>query len=78
MELYLIIGISALLQFTAAFFAFRLIRVTGFHLACVMIAAAFCIMALCRVIPLARLLAGDRRFFTIKEGENEPIKPRDL
>lgn len=59
MELMIIIGISALLQFAAAFFALRLIRVTGFYLAWVLIAAAFCIMAIRRVIVLAHLLAGE-------------------
>lgn len=57
MELILIIGISALLQFAAAFFAFRLIRVTGFRIAWVLIASAFCVMALRRVIVLAQLVA---------------------
>ena len=59
MELILLIGISALLQFAAAFFAFRLTRVTGFRIAWVLIAAAFCIMAIRRVIALAQLLAGE-------------------
>jgi signal transduction histidine kinase len=59
MELMIIIGISALLQFAAAFFALRLIRVTGFYLAWVLIASAFCIMAVRRVIVLAQLLAGE-------------------
>jgi signal transduction histidine kinase len=59
MELTIIIGISALLQFAAAFFALRLIRVTGFNLAWVLIAAAFCIMAVRRIIVLAQLLAGE-------------------
>jgi light-regulated signal transduction histidine kinase (bacteriophytochrome) len=56
MELILIIGISALLQFAAAFFAFRLIRVTGFRIAWVLIASAFCIMGIRRVIVLAELV----------------------
>lgn len=55
----IIIGISALLQFAAAFFALRLIRVTGFYLAWVLIASAFCIMAVRRVIVLVQLLAGE-------------------
>jgi light-regulated signal transduction histidine kinase (bacteriophytochrome) len=59
MEIILIIGISALLQFAAAFFAFRLIRFTGFRLAWVLIASAFCIMAIRRVIALAQFLAGE-------------------
>jgi signal transduction histidine kinase len=59
MELIIIIAISALLQFAAAFFALRLIRVTGVHLAWVLIAAAFCIMAVRRVIVLGHLLAGE-------------------
>lgn len=59
MELYLITGFSALLQFAAAFFAFRLIRVTGFRIAWVLIASAFCIMGIRRVMALAQLLAGE-------------------
>ena len=59
MELFLIIGISALLQFAAAGFAFRLIRFTGFSLAWVRIAAALCIMAFRRVIALAQFLGGE-------------------
>lgn len=57
MELILIIGISALLLFAAAFFAFRLIRVTGFQIAWVLISSAFCVMAIRRVIVLAQLVA---------------------
>jgi signal transduction histidine kinase len=57
-ELILIIGISAVLQFAAAFFAFRLIRVTGFRIAWVLIASAFCVMAIRRVIVLAQLVGG--------------------
>lgn len=59
MELILIIGISLLLQFAAAFCAFRLIRVTGFQIAWVLISSAFCVMAIRRVIVLAQLLAGE-------------------
>ena len=59
MELILIIGISVLLQIAAAFFAFRLIRVTGFRIAWVLIALAFCVMAIRRIIALAQLLAGE-------------------
>jgi light-regulated signal transduction histidine kinase (bacteriophytochrome) len=59
MELYLIIGLSALLQLVAAFFALKLIRVTGFRIAWVMIAAALCIMAMRRVIVLGHLLTGE-------------------
>ena len=59
MELFLIIGFSALLQIAAAFFALRLIRVTGVRIAWVLIASAFCIMAIRRIIALAQLLAGE-------------------
>jgi light-regulated signal transduction histidine kinase (bacteriophytochrome) len=59
MEVIIIIAISALLQFAAAFFALRLIRVTGVSLAWVLIAAAFCIMAVRRVIVFGHLLAGE-------------------
>ena len=56
-ELILLIGISALLLFAAAVFAFRLIRVTGFRIAWVLISSAFCVMAIRRVIVLAELVA---------------------
>jgi len=59
MELVLIIGISVLLQIAAAFFAFRLIRVTGLRIAWVLIASAFCIMAIRRAIALAQFLTGE-------------------
>jgi signal transduction histidine kinase len=61
-----IFAISALLQFAAAFFALRLIRVTGFRLAWVLIAAALCAMAVRRVVLLRFLLAG------------QPLHPGDL
>jgi light-regulated signal transduction histidine kinase (bacteriophytochrome) len=58
MEVTLIIAVAALVQFGAAFFAFRLVRVTGFQIAWVLIASAFSIMAIRRVIALAQFLAG--------------------
>lgn len=59
MELALIIGISALLQFAAVFCAFKLIRVTGSRPAWILIAMALCIMAVRRFITLWHLLSGD-------------------
>ncbi|HZE20608.1 MAG TPA: ATP-binding protein, partial [Desulfobaccales bacterium] len=53
-----IFAVSALLQFVAAFFAFRLIRVTGFYLAWILIAAALCGMAVRRLVVLGYLLSG--------------------
>jgi signal transduction histidine kinase len=66
MEISLIFVVSALLQlsavvlqFTAAFCAFRLIRVTGGWFSWVLVSSALCIMALRRSISLWRLLSGD-------------------
>jgi light-regulated signal transduction histidine kinase (bacteriophytochrome) len=55
----LLIGVAGLLQLIAAFFALRLIRITGGRTAWVLIAGALCLMALRRVIKLWRLAAGD-------------------
>jgi light-regulated signal transduction histidine kinase (bacteriophytochrome) len=57
--LLIIIGLAALVQLLAAFFALRLIRVTGGRTAWVLIALALGFMALRRGIKLWRLLAGD-------------------
>ena len=57
--LLIIIGLAALVQLLAAFFALRLIRVTGGRTAWVLIALALCFMALRRGIKLWRLLSGD-------------------
>jgi len=57
--LLIIIGLAALLQLLAAYFALRLIRVTGGRTAWVLIALALCFMALRRGIKLWRLLSGD-------------------
>ena len=66
MDETLIVAISVLLQvaavltqLTAAFFALRLIRVTGRSRAWVLVSAGFCIMAVRRSISVARMLAGD-------------------
>lgn len=55
----LLIGLAALVQLITAFFALRLIRITGSRTAWVLIAGALCLMALRRVIKLWRLLSGD-------------------
>jgi light-regulated signal transduction histidine kinase (bacteriophytochrome) len=66
MDETLLVAISVLLQvaavltqLTAAFFALRLIRVTGRSRAWVLVSAGFCIMAVRRSISVARMLAGD-------------------
>jgi len=56
--LSLVLGISILLQFTAAFLALRLIRVTGRRTAWAFIAAAVSLMALRRCITLFGLISG--------------------
>lgn len=56
---HLLIGLAALLQLIAAFFALRLIRVTGRRTAWILIAGALCLMALRRSLKLWRLLSGD-------------------
>lgn len=50
---------AVLVQLTAAFFALRLIRVTGGRTAWPLIAGALCLMAIRRSISLAQLLAGN-------------------
>jgi signal transduction histidine kinase len=55
----LLIGLAALVQLIAAFFALRLIRLTGGRTAWVLIAGALCLMALRRGVKLWRLLSGD-------------------
>ncbi|HEY9073840.1 MAG TPA: ATP-binding protein [Desulfobaccales bacterium] len=50
---------AVLVQLTAAFFALRLMRVTGKTNAWLLVSAGFCLMALRRSIEVARLLAGD-------------------
>jgi light-regulated signal transduction histidine kinase (bacteriophytochrome) len=57
-ELIAIITLSALVQIAAAFFALRLISITGARTAWVLIAAAFCFAALRRLISLWWILAG--------------------
>jgi PAS domain S-box-containing protein len=58
MTVTLVLACSLLLQFLAAYFALRLIRVTGRSLAWTLIAAAICLMALRRGISLVEILAG--------------------
>ena len=55
----LLIAIAALVQLVAAFYALRLIRITGGRTAWVLIAGALCLMALRRGVKLWRLLSGD-------------------
>jgi light-regulated signal transduction histidine kinase (bacteriophytochrome) len=57
-ELIAIIALSALVQISAAFFALRLIRITGRRTAWVLIAVAFCLAALRRLISLSWILSG--------------------
>ncbi len=58
MELTVIIALSALVQIAAAFFALRLIRITGGRTAWVLIAVAFCLAALRRLISLWWIFSG--------------------
>jgi light-regulated signal transduction histidine kinase (bacteriophytochrome) len=57
-EIIAIIALSALVQIAAAFFALRLIRITGVRTAWVLIAIAFCVAALRRLISLSWILSG--------------------
>jgi light-regulated signal transduction histidine kinase (bacteriophytochrome) len=57
-ELIAIIALSALVQIAAAFFALRLIRITGARTAWVLIAVAFCVAALRRLISLWWIFSG--------------------
>ncbi len=59
MAVTIVLGISVLLQFVAAFLAFRLIRITGQRLAWVLIVAAISLMATRLSISLFRLISGD-------------------
>jgi light-regulated signal transduction histidine kinase (bacteriophytochrome) len=66
MEISIAFAVSALLQLsavvvqlTAAFFALRLIRVTGGWASWALIAGAFCVMAFRRSFSLWRLVSGD-------------------
>jgi len=59
MGMTLVLGVSILFQFAAAFSALRLIRVTGKRTAWALIATAVSLMAIRRCITLFRLLTGD-------------------
>ncbi len=59
MTVTFILTLSILLQFAAAFMAFRLIPLTGRRLAWSLISAALMFMALRRCIPVIRMLSGD-------------------
>jgi PAS domain S-box-containing protein len=52
MLVILILAISALLQFSAAFIAFRLIKVTQKTYSWILISAALCLMSVRRIIPI--------------------------
>jgi light-regulated signal transduction histidine kinase (bacteriophytochrome) len=58
-ELIAIIGLSALVQIAAAFYALRLIRITGARTTWVLIAGAFCLAALRRLISLWWMVSGE-------------------
>ncbi|MBN2041597.1 MAG: PAS domain S-box protein [Spirochaetes bacterium] len=55
MTLIIILSISALLQFSASFFAFRLIKVTGKTFSWIFISAALCLMGIRRLMHLLKL-----------------------
>jgi light-regulated signal transduction histidine kinase (bacteriophytochrome) len=57
-ELIAIIALSALVQIAAAFFALRLIRITGARIAWILIAGAFCVASLRRLISLWWIFSG--------------------
>jgi len=59
MDVKFILAISVLLQFTAAFLALRLIRITGKRIAWILIATGISFMAMRRSITLSHLLSGD-------------------
>lgn len=56
----LVLAISILLQFTAGYLAFRLIKVTGRRTAWVLIATAVFLMAIRRCITLFHMLSGEK------------------
>jgi len=58
MDLKFVLAFSVLLQFTAAFLALRLIRLTGRRKAWLLISAAISLMAIRRSITLWRMLSG--------------------
>lgn len=60
MDIKLVLAISILLQFTAGFLAFRLIKVTGRRTAWVLIAIAIFLMAIRRSITLFHMLSGQK------------------
>jgi len=60
--IYLVLGCSVALQLTAAFMAFRLIKLTDRYIAWVLIATALFFMAIRRIIPLYLLISGDPSF----------------
>jgi len=59
MVVALVLVTSVLLQFTAAFFALRLIQVTGKRISWALIAVVVFCMGARRCIILSRLLSGD-------------------
>jgi PAS domain S-box-containing protein len=62
MTIIIILTLSVLMQFAAAFMAFRLIPLTGKRLAWSLIATALMFMALRRCVTLFRMFSGDTTF----------------
>jgi light-regulated signal transduction histidine kinase (bacteriophytochrome) len=60
LNIKLVLAISILLQFTAGYLAFRLIKVTGRRTAWVLIATAVFLMAIRRCITLFHMLSGEK------------------
>jgi signal transduction histidine kinase len=60
LDIKLVLAISILLQFTAGFLAFRLIKVTGRRAAWILIAGAVFLMAIRRSITLFHMVSGGK------------------
>jgi PAS domain S-box-containing protein len=65
----IVLAISILFQFITALLAFRLIRITGMHIAWISIAMALFFMAIRRCISLLQLISGDVAYSTSLEAE---------
>jgi PAS domain S-box-containing protein len=59
-----ILAVSALLQFTAAFFSLRLLKVTGKSWSWILISIGLCLMGIRRIIPLYDLIFTEGNFIT--------------
>ena len=55
----LVLILSVVFQFTAAFFALKLIRVNGWLWAWLLISVALVVMAFHRIVTLTRIFSGD-------------------